>query len=128
MSRESFVNETCFEAIISNVLHHRTNSFHSSGSFRLQHDKTCNMVNCPESTQTDYPHCSHCERTMTYLSQFYFLSAKSDLLNRLYIYADLSLFCHVLALIVLVLQVGVKNIQIYNNHVPFGQLRDLTAH
>ena len=38
------------------------------------------------------------------------------------------LVCHVLALIVLVLQVGVKNIQIHNNYVPFGQLRDLTAH
>ena len=37
------------------------------------------------------------------------------------------LFCHVLALIVLVLQVGVKNIPNHNNHVPFGQLRDLTA-
>ena len=33
-----------------------------------------------------------------------------------------------LALIVLVLQVGVKNIPIHNNHVPFGQLSDLTAH
>ena len=28
---------------------------------------------------------------------------------------------------VLVLQVGVKNIPNHNNHVPFGQLRDLSA-
>ena len=47
------MNETCFEAINSNVLHHRTKSFHSSWTFRLQHDKACNMVNCPESTNNN---------------------------------------------------------------------------
>ena len=33
-----------------------------------------------------------------------------------------------LAQFVLVLQVGVKNIVNHNNYVPFGQLRDITAH
>ena len=33
-----------------------------------------------------------------------------------------------LAHFVLVLQLGVKNIPNHNNHVPFGQLRDHTAH
>ena len=33
-----------------------------------------------------------------------------------------------LAPFVLVLQVGVKHIPNHNNHVPLGQLRDLTAH
>ena len=33
-----------------------------------------------------------------------------------------------LAHFVLVLQVDVKNIPNHNNHVPFGQLRDLAAH
>ena len=35
---------------------------------------------------------------------------------------------HVLAHFVLVLQVGVKNIPNHNNHVPFNQFRDVTAH
>ena len=37
-------------------------------------------------------------------------------------------FFHVLAHFAIVLQVGVKNIPNHNNHVPFDQLRDLTAH
>ena len=36
--------------------------------------------------------------------------------------------CFVMCMLNLVLQVGVKNIPNHNNHVPFGQLRDLTAH
>ena len=36
--------------------------------------------------------------------------------------------CFVMCWLNLVLQVGVKYIPSHNNHVPFGQLRDLTAH
>ena len=36
--------------------------------------------------------------------------------------------CFVMYWLMLVLKVGVKNIPNLNNHVPFGQLRDLTVH
>ena len=59
-----------------------------------------------------------------------------DLLNRVFMLISVFngqmfyffFFFHVLAHFVLVLQVGVKNIPNHNNHVPFDQLRDLTAH
>ena len=132
MSREFLWTKHVLKQLYSNVLHHRTKSFHSSWSFRLQHDKACNMVNCPESTQTDYPHCWPCERTMTLTFHIFIFRSLSKTYWTICIPMLISvlfcLFCHVLALIVFVLQVGVKNIPIHNNYVPFGQLRDLKSH
>ena len=74
----------------------------------IQHDKACNIVNCLESTQTDYPHCWPCERMMTLTFHIFFFECLVRLIEPfVYLCSSQSLFClfcHVLALIVLVLQ------------------------
>ena len=89
------MNETCFEAINSNVFHHRTKSFHSSCSFK---NVGYNMTK-PVTwlTAQNLPKLiiliADLVKIQRLLIPFTFLFFEYlDLLNRLYTYADQSLY------------------------------------